>query len=291
MTSRARTEPARALGRAAEPRTPVWNPGLNPPAMSRTTLARQTPPVLEPDFDEPEPRPARLRRRLLFALLTVLLAVAVLAVGQFVRADDGDRIVVPVVSARPAAAVPTPKATPSKKPVGSSGTFAYVAGFGPIVGSRGPIHRFKIAVEKPAGDAIDFANQVNRTLGDRRSWIASHRFRFQRVPESAHAEFIVYLASARTSERMCRTGGLETDGFTSCRVPRKVIINADRWAGAVRDYGAPLATYRAYAINHEVGHQLGHGHQRCPGKGKVAPVMMQQTYGLKGCTANSWPYP
>ncbi|WP_213011291.1 DUF3152 domain-containing protein [Paractinoplanes toevensis] len=258
--------------------------------MSRTPLIRQAPPLLAPDLDEPEPRTARLRRRLLFALIYVVLAVGVLAVGRYVRADGGDRIVVPavpVVSARPAAAVPRK----STAPVGTSGTFAYVAGFGPVVGSGGTIHRFKIAVEKPAGDATDFANQVNRALGDRRSWIASHRVRFQRVPESARAEFIVYLASARTSERMCRTGGLETDGFTSCRVPRKVIINADRWAGAVRGYGAPLAIYRAYAINHEVGHQLGHGHQRCPGKGKLAPVMMQQTYGLKGCRANAWPYP
>jgi uncharacterized protein DUF3152 len=290
MTSRGRTEPARALGRAAEPRTPVWNPGLNPPVLSRTPLARQTPPPLESDFDEPEPRPARLRRRLLSALIYLLLAAGVLAVGRYVRADDGDRIVVPaapVVSAHPAAAVPRRSAAPA----GTSGTFGYVAGSGPIVGSGGPIHRFKIAVERPAGNAIDFANQVNRILGDRRSWIAGGRLRFQRVPQAARAEFIVYLASARTSERMCRTGGLETDGFTSCRVPRKVIINADRWAGAVHGYGAPLATYRAYAINHEVGHQLGHGHERCPGKGKLAPVMMQQTYGLQGCRANAWPHP
>jgi hypothetical protein len=177
--------------------------------------------------------------------------------------------------------------------VGDSGAFAYASGFGQVLGAAGPVRRFHLAAEKPAAPLTltAFAAVVDHTLGDRRSWVAARRFRLQRVPPATRAEFTIFLASARTSQKMCRTGGLETGAYTSCRVPGKVIINDDRWEGSVRGYGAPLTTYRAYAINHEVGHQLGHGHERCPGKGRRAPVMMQQTLGLKGCVANAWPYP
>jgi hypothetical protein len=50
-----------------------------------------------------------------------------------------------------------------------------------------------------------------------------------------------------------------------------------------------VARYRIYQVNHEVGHGLGHGHQSCPSPGRRAPVMVQQTLDLGGCTA--WPYP
>jgi hypothetical protein len=68
------------------------------------------------------------------------------------------------------------------------------------------------------------------------------------------------------------------------------MLNLDRWLNAIPDYRGDVALYRHYLINHEVGHQLGYGHQACPGAGHPAPVMQQQTYGLRGCRANGWPY-
>ena len=68
------------------------------------------------------------------------------------------------------------------------------------------------------------------------------------------------------------------------------MINLDRWLGAVPDFRGNVALYRHYVINHEVGHQLGYHHQACPGPGRPAPVMQQQTLGLDGCLANGWLY-
>jgi hypothetical protein len=191
---------------------------------------------------------------------------------------------------------PTPSTAPTvtaPPPVPATGTrsFSYAVGSGPVLGTAGPVHRFRVAVEEGMGlDAAGFAAATERVLGDPRSWIAAGDLRFRRVPKTAKADFTLYLATPGTSERMCAVGGLDTEGYTSCRLPGQVIINARRWIEAVPNYGAPLGEYRAYAINHEVGHQLGHGHEGCLAPGARAPVMQQQTLGLRGCVPNSWPY-
>ena len=262
---------------------------------------------IAPRYSTPAARMLARRRRAV-VLFFLLLTVIVLVIGQAMRDETADAGAVPAPAPSPppadqqepaAAAVTTPARTAvppdaadkaQSKP--AAARFAFAGGYGPVLGSAGTLRRFKVAVEKrlASGDGGNFADEIDRILGDPRSWIAGGQFRLQRVPAPAAAEFTVYLASAATSEKMCADGGLRTEGFTSCRLPGQVIINSARWADAVPGYGAPVAVYRAYAINHEVGHQLGHGHEACAGKGEPAPVMMQQTYGLKGCVANSWPY-
>jgi hypothetical protein len=176
-------------------------------------------------------------------------------------------------------------------PVQGAGTFTYATPTGKIHGTAGPLKRFKVAVENGSGqDVTAFAGAADAVLGDPRGWTAGGQLRLQRVGGAATADFTIFLATPATSEAMCATGGLHTDQYTSCRLPGKLIINLARWLGSVPDYGAPVSVYQQYAINHELGHELGLGHEACPGPKQPAPVMMQQTLGLKGCTANAWPY-
>jgi hypothetical protein len=202
-------------------------------------------------------------------------------------------------------AIPTPSAPPPPPlqvlgDFATSGSGKFVIGktAGPILGAAGSLKRFRIAVEVEATQEIDvFTQMVDQTLGDPRSWIAGKQVRFQRVAAGASYDFTIYLVTRNTAHKMCSVSGLDirVDGipFTSCRQVRQVIINLDRWRLSVPDFvnGAiPLEIYRQYVINHEVGHELGRGHESCPGPGKLAPTMFRQTLGLDGCLANPWPY-
>ena len=184
-------------------------------------------------------------------------------------------------------------------PEHGTGRFDFAGGRGPVLGGRGPVLRFRVAVERGSGEHVaDFAALVQATLGDQRGWIGDRRRRFQRVSGSGHesANFVVYLATRDTADRMCAAGGtsvrIKGRVFTSCRVPGAAIINLDRWRLSAPPYvraRIPLSVYRQYVINHEVGHELGYGHEGCPKLGSPAPVMVQQTLNLRGCVPYAWP--
>jgi hypothetical protein len=84
---------------------------------------------------------------------------------------------------------------------------------------------------------------------------------------------------------------LKTFGKLSCHEGDDAVLTMYRWVKGIPDYHGDVTGYRHYVVNHEVGHALGHGHQYCAGKGKLAPLMMQQTKGLLGCRPNPWPFP
>ncbi len=167
------------------------------------------------------------------------------------------------------------------------GSWVQAPGGGPPAGHRGRLLRYRVLVEKGIGVSVaGFGADVSRVLADPRGWTATGRWRLQRVGPAASYDFTIYLATPVTRGRLCTN---PADRYTSCRNGNAVVINVARWAHGVPNYGAPLSDYRNYVISHEVGHRLGHGHERCPGRGRPAPVMQQQTLGLHGCTANSWP--
>jgi hypothetical protein len=203
--------------------------------------------------------------------------------------------IAPTTSAQGDAA---PSQAPSTRDVESyvergDGTLSVVDGTSEVYGT-GPLSRFIVEVEEGIGvEGGQFAQAVEATLGDPRSWGSGGRMSFQRVgAEEAAAgqfEFKVSLVSPGNMETYCP--GVGTGGYTSCRYGDRAVINLARWTTAVPDYEGDVATYRLYVVNHEVGHALGNGHQNCPGTGQTAPVMQQQTLGLHGCVKNAWPYP
>jgi len=194
-----------------------------------------------------------------------------------------------------ATAPPTPSAPPSYA-MNGPGTYVYASGSSAVLGTAGGLRTYRVAVETGIPVAAeDFAAIVDRTLGDQRSWIGGANVRLQRVAgDAASSGFTVALVTPGTAQKLCGAVGLDIfwhgEPYTSCQAGARAVINLSRYLKAVPNYGAPLADYQQYAINHEVGHVLGHGHELCPTKGQPAPVMQQQTFDLQGCTANSWPY-
>jgi len=159
---------------------------------------------------------------------------------------------------------------------------------GSVAYGRAPYVGFEVVVDDGVDVPVELmAGWVDRTLGDARSWVAEGDVGLKRLREGGAMTII--LATPSTVDRLCAP--LDTGGYYSCRNGRWVAINIDRWQTATSWWTAGLTVYRQYVVNHEVGHFLGHGHVSCPGAGRIAPVMMQQTKGLDGCIANGWPYP
>jgi hypothetical protein len=153
---------------------------------------------------------------------------------------------------------------------------------------RGRVYQVRVQVESGLDiDRTAFATFVLATLNDQRSWTEHGRRRFART--DGPADITVVLASPQTSAAICAP--LRTYGKLSCRTGSRAVLTLYRWIKAIGEYSGDRTGYRHYVVNHEVGHVLGHGHQYCAGRGKLAPLMMQQTKGLKGCRPNPWPHP
>jgi hypothetical protein len=302
-------EPRRADPRSGAPRSPRPGP----------LVARAVPPIPPRERGTVGSRPGRVRRFVLrhgwrayavplltVATVAVLLDLALSAPATQSAAAGGAAGTATSVSVPTTDSVPT---APAQGDVGPStvpqvageetyvevgdGSLSVVDGTSDVYGS-GPLKRFIVEVEDGIDvDGAGFAEAVESTLGDPRSWGHDGRMSFQRVGAAEAAsgdfDFKVSLVSPGNMETYCP--GVGTGGYTSCRYADRATINLARWATAVPDYAGDVATYRLYVINHEVGHVLGNGHQPCPGRDQLAPVMQQQTLGLDGCLKNAWPYP
>jgi hypothetical protein len=266
------------------------------------------------------PRGRGRRRLLVGSFVSIALLTTTAYVLDLLTRTDGDAFeqfhpaTAPAVPATPAApGTPVPQSSPlaptdfapvlwlpGEFPDRGPGNFRFAGRPGEVLGEDGPVRRFRLAVEDNLDDELaEFTVFVDDTLSADRGWTAGGQWRFQRVPDEAGHDFTILLATAGTTERLCAAGGLQVaaaglpEGGVSCRLSGQVIINLHRWRMSVPHYvdeQVPLAVYRQMVINHEVGHELGYGHEACPARGEPAPVMQQQTISLAGCEANPWPF-
>ncbi|MFG2600913.1 DUF3152 domain-containing protein [Streptomyces sp. NPDC048462] len=190
------------------------------------------------------------------------------------------------------------KAFPLAPKLKGSGKFAAVPGVAKAPG-KGHRYVYRIDVEKGLGlDSALFAQAVQKTLNDERSWAHDGAMTFERT-STGDPDFVITLASPGTTGVWCEKSGLDTtEDNVSCdsAATERVMINAYRWAQGSSTFGPDkLYSYRQMLINHEVGHRLGRNHVSCRTPGTLAPVMQQQTKSLDidniKCKPNAWVYP
>ena len=202
-------------------------------------------------------------------------------------------------------------ALPAGAPFEKAGAGAWhvVPGTTPLHGT-GPKHfTYTVEVENRLQDGQadeKFAATVDAALADPRSWTGGKQFALQRI-DKGDPDFRVSLTSQMTVRAGC---GFDIPLEASCfnRAAGRVFINDARWVRGAMSYEGDLDAYRAYAVNHEVGHALGMRHQPCPTAGAPAPVMMQQSWSVsnddlnvldprtipkngKVCKPNPYPFP
>ena len=177
-----------------------------------------------------------------------------------------------------------------------------------------PDGRSHISWDYEVGDTVEFggddsvARMVDATLANPKSWTADGAVAFQRVSD-AEPSFRVTLASPMTVRESC---GYDIELESSCynSTTGRVYLNLARWVRGARSFQGDIGSYRQYLVNHEVGHAIGFpAHEPCPADGALAPVMMQQTFGVNNgeihrldpegvvpdnddtCRYNAWPFP
>ncbi|MFI7409087.1 DUF3152 domain-containing protein [Streptomyces sp. NPDC049627] len=307
-------------GHPADPYASVtdWDPGTGNGVVNDAELDDDAPPT-------GEPVPAKGAKGRAFtgiAAAAVVTALAVVVAGQVAkgRDDSGVQSQSATDQARDARDTasrgdgrPLPSGAPGVAPVTyeqkmgekyalsatlkGSGKFDAIPGIDKAPGT-GQKFTYRVDVEQGLGlDGELFAEAVQKTLNDDRSWAHNGARTFERI-YSGKPDFVITLASPGTTAVWCAKSGLDTtEDNVSCdsAATERVMINAYRWAQGSKTYGDRIHAYRQMLINHEVGHRLGFSHVTCDKDGDLAPVMQQQTKFLDHdgihCRPNPWAYP
>ncbi|MDQ3403864.1 MAG: DUF3152 domain-containing protein [Actinomycetota bacterium] len=204
-------------------------------------------------------------------------------------------------------------------PQAAAGTWHGVPGEGPKVGAGVKFFTYTVEIEDGIDPALfggddSFAKLIDQTLADSRGWPSLGQISVQRVaPDFKDPSFRVSLTTPDTTHKIC---GYSIKYESSCYradVDKRVVINLARWMRGAVAFNGDMLGYRQYAINHEIGHAFRNSHVGCSTEGALAPVMMQQSFGVANnyvaqlnravgnsdavkqdgltCKPNAWPNP
>jgi hypothetical protein len=104
------------------------------------------------------------------------------------------------------------------------------------------------------------------------------------LPVSSNEDVHIRLSSSKTIKSIC---GLPQNLSCAELGGKHMYLNAERWFHGSSKSKLKLEDYRQYMVSHEMGHILGYDHKKCPCKGCLAPIMMQQTLGIGQCHPNT----
>ena len=178
---------------------------------------------------------------------------------------------------------------PEYTPVNPNGTNTLSTGTaaGHIVDGVKTIYYKTMVWGEVEADFSEFKANVSETLSDERGWV---RAGLNFVEVSRGQDLNIILSDAASLEALDGCSG-----ELSCTTwNNEVIINDLRWregTEASRNGGMSTREYQHMVVNHEVGHWLGHyAHETGCSAGGPAPIMLQQSTGLRGCDSfNAWP--
>ena len=137
-----------------------------------------------------------------------------------------------------------------------------------------------------------WSRTIHGILNDPRGW-AGQGFCF--VPDAEDTAsgmphvFLLFLKNRRIVDEF----GHDFEGMNLCHItqPGMIVINQDNWNHPPAVFLGPPELYRAYVVQHEMGHYLGKHTHRPSQPREPCDVMYQQTRGTggsDGCVANPW---
>jgi hypothetical protein len=132
---------------------------------------------------------------------------------------------------------------------------------------------------------------IQDILNDPRGWAGQgHQFQITKDRGKGTDVLIFKKSQVAMNKRFIRA---DLAGLSVCDrslTPMEIWINNTNWNSPPIDFIGPKEMYRAYAIQHEIGHALGFDHHTPKADVSLpCPVMYQQTKGTKNvCQSNPW---